>query len=253
MVICTLANNIIIPNMKQNGQTHCWNMNISRFVRFKPRPLIHMHDIITKNNRAHLWTMGYLCTKYDMNPMYRSGDFVFTSSTWQNHIKPRLLCILMIFNVFIRWSSGHYQTTLSCQIWNKTDKRWLKYEHFKIFTLSPAHSLICANIITKNNRAHLRAMGYLCTKYDMNPMYGSWDIVFTSLPSHTYIHTFIHTYIHPYTHTYTHTPSWPHRFLMLSHRNQKMIFWVFISIFNVSIDFFSDTKLRNISNNNNIT
>ena len=67
MVIWTLAYNIIIPNMKQNGHTvvEIWaflNVNI------EPRPLINMHDIITKNNRAHLRTMGYLCTKYDMNP-----------------------------------------------------------------------------------------------------------------------------------------------------------------------------------------
>ena len=75
---------------------------------------INMHDIITNNNRAHLYTVGYLCTTYDINPMCGSGDFVFTSSTWQNHIKPRPLRILMIFNVFIPWSSVHYLTTLSC-------------------------------------------------------------------------------------------------------------------------------------------
>ena len=202
MVICTLANNIIIPNMKQNGQTvvEIWAF---QDLYVKPRPLINMHDIITKNNRAHLWTMGYLCTKYDMNPMYRSGDFVFTSSTWQNHIKPRLLCILMIFNVFIRWSSGHYQTTLSCQIWNKTDKRWLKYEHFKIFTLSPAHSLICATSSPKT-------IGHI---------FGPWAIFVPNMTwiqctvleisclqacrhTHTYIHTYIHTSIHTYIHTH---------------------------------------------------
>ena len=87
--------------------------------------------------------MGYLCTTYDINPVCCSGDFVFTSFIWQNHIKPRPLYILMIFNVLIPWACGHYLTTLLYQIWNKTDKLLLKYQHFKIFTFSPAHSLIC--------------------------------------------------------------------------------------------------------------
>ena len=43
----------------------------------------------------------------------------------------------------------------------------LNYEDFKIFTLSPAYSLICMTVANKNNSAHLRAMGYLGTKYSM--------------------------------------------------------------------------------------
>ena len=102
----TLANNMFIPNIIENGQTV---FEIWAFPNcyIKPRPLIHMHDIITNNNRAHLRTVGYLSTTYDINQMCCSGDFVFTSSTWQNNIKPRPLRILIIFNVFIAWSCGH--------------------------------------------------------------------------------------------------------------------------------------------------
>ena len=106
MSMWTLANNIIIPNMKQNGQTVVEKWAFPNF-NIKPRPLINMHDIITKNNWAHLRTVGYLCTTYDINPMCSSGDFVFTSSTWQNHIKPHPLRILTIFNVFMPWPSRH--------------------------------------------------------------------------------------------------------------------------------------------------
>ena len=45
----------------------------------KSRLLINMHDITITNNSTHLQTMGYQCTPYDMYPMYRSWDFVFTS------------------------------------------------------------------------------------------------------------------------------------------------------------------------------
>ena len=60
-----------------------------------------MHDIITKHNtRAQLRTVGYLQYEPHMTKqMCRSGGFLFTSSTWQNHIKPHPLRILMIFNV----------------------------------------------------------------------------------------------------------------------------------------------------------
>ena len=141
-----------------------------------------------------------------------SGDFVFTSSTWQNHIKPRLLCILMIFNVFIRWSSGHYQTTLSCQIWNKTDKRWLKYEHF--CTLSPAHSLICATSSPKTI-GHIFGpwaifvpnMTWIqCTVLEISCLQAcrhTHTYIHTSIHVHTVTYTYIHTHIH--THTYIHT------------------------------------------------
>ena len=71
MVIWTLANNIIIPNMKKNRQTVV-EIRAFQDLYVKPRPLMNMRDIITKNNRAHLRAMGYLCTKYDMNPIYGS-------------------------------------------------------------------------------------------------------------------------------------------------------------------------------------
>ena len=73
--VYTLAIYIIMPNMKQNGHTV---LKIWAFQDFyiKPRPLINMHDIITKNNMAHQWTIGYICTTYDMNPLYRSWDTV---------------------------------------------------------------------------------------------------------------------------------------------------------------------------------
>ena len=65
---CILVNNMIMLNMNQN--THAV-VKLWRFQEFyiKPRPLINMHDIIMKNNWAHLRTVGYLCTTYDINPM----------------------------------------------------------------------------------------------------------------------------------------------------------------------------------------
>ena len=58
---CILANNMIMPNMKQN-----WHVVVKlwRFQDFyiKPRLLINMHDIANKNNSAHLLVMGYQCT-----------------------------------------------------------------------------------------------------------------------------------------------------------------------------------------------
>ena len=100
------ASIISLPNMKENEQTV---VEIWAFPDFyiKPRLLINMHDIITKTNRAHLRTISYLCTTYHINPMWSSGDFVFTSSIWQNHIEPHPLRILMRFNVFIPWACGH--------------------------------------------------------------------------------------------------------------------------------------------------
>ena len=107
MGMWTLANNIIIPNMKQNRQTvvEIWAFQV--FTSSPAHVLYNMHDIFTKINRAHRRTMGYLCTTYEINPMRSSGDFVFTSSIWQNHIKPRPLHILMRFNVLIPWACGH--------------------------------------------------------------------------------------------------------------------------------------------------
>ena len=53
----------------------------------------------------------------------------------------------MRFNDFIQWACGHLANNIIIpnmkQNKNKMDKRLLKYEHFKICTLSPAHSLIC--------------------------------------------------------------------------------------------------------------
>ena len=56
-----LANNMFTLNVKHN--THVV-VKLWRFQEFyiKPRLLINMHDIDTKNNRAHLWVMGYQCT-----------------------------------------------------------------------------------------------------------------------------------------------------------------------------------------------
>ena len=56
-----LANNMIMPNMKQN-----WYV-IVKLWRFqdlyiKPRLLINMHDIANKSNSAHLRATGYQCT-----------------------------------------------------------------------------------------------------------------------------------------------------------------------------------------------
>ena len=58
---CILVNNMIMLNMKHNKHAV---MKLWRFQDFyiKPRLLINMHDIDTKNNRAHLRVMGYQCT-----------------------------------------------------------------------------------------------------------------------------------------------------------------------------------------------
>ena len=78
MSMWTLANNIIIPHMIQNGQTV---VEIWAFQDFyiKPRLLINMDDIITKNNRAHYRAMGYHYTTYDIYRTYSFWDIVFTS------------------------------------------------------------------------------------------------------------------------------------------------------------------------------
>ena len=69
---------MITLNMKQNRHAV---VKLWRFQDFyiKPRLLINMHDIDTKNNRAHLRGMGYLGTKYVMYTVYGSSDIVFTS------------------------------------------------------------------------------------------------------------------------------------------------------------------------------
>ena len=56
-----LANNMFTLNVKHNKHAV---MKLWRFQDFyiKPRLLINMHDIDTKNNRAHLRVMGYQCT-----------------------------------------------------------------------------------------------------------------------------------------------------------------------------------------------
>ena len=54
-----LANNIITLNMKQNKQAV---MKLWRFQDFYIKScllILNMHDIDTKNNRAHLQVMGY--------------------------------------------------------------------------------------------------------------------------------------------------------------------------------------------------
>ena len=92
MSMWTLANNIIIPHMIQNGQTV---VEIWAFQDFyiKPRLLINMHDIITKINRAHLRAMGYLCTTYDINPMCHSWDIVLTSLCYIHTLTHTHTCI----------------------------------------------------------------------------------------------------------------------------------------------------------------
>ena len=74
----TLANNTIMPSMKENISLVVKIRAFQDFY-FMPCILINMHDIDTKNNRAHLRAMGYLGTTYVMYPTYRSWDFVFTS------------------------------------------------------------------------------------------------------------------------------------------------------------------------------
>ena len=179
MTIWTLANNIIIPNMKQNDHTVGEKWAFPNF-NIKPRPLINMHDIITKNNRAHHCTMGYLSATYDINPMCRSGDFVFTSSTWQNHIKPRQLCILMIFNVFYTMVIWTLANNIIIPNMKENGQTVVEKWAFPNFNIKPRPLINMHDIITKNNWAHLRTVGYLCTTYDINPMCSSGDLVFTS-------------------------------------------------------------------------
>ena len=71
-----LANNMTMPNMKQNRHVV---VKLWRFHDFyiKPRLLINMHDIANKNNSAHLRAISV--PPYDMYPLYRSWNFVFTS------------------------------------------------------------------------------------------------------------------------------------------------------------------------------
>ena len=58
----TLANNISKLNMKPNTLVVVQILAFQDFY-IKPRLLINMHDITTKNNRDHLHA---LCAKYDM-------------------------------------------------------------------------------------------------------------------------------------------------------------------------------------------
>ena len=108
-----------------------------------------MHDNSTKINRAHLLIMGYHCTTYDMNHTYSFLDIVFTSFLWQNQIKLIKLCILIKCGDFIAWACRYYLTTYLYLIWRMPDLWLSKYEHFKIFTLSPASSLICMTSLPK--------------------------------------------------------------------------------------------------------
>ena len=179
MIMWTLANNIIIPNMKQNGQMI---VEIWAFPNcyIKPCRLIHMHDIINKNNRAHLCTVGYLSTTYDINQMCRSGDFVFTSSTWQNHIKPRPLRILTIFNVFILMNMWTLANNIIIPNMKQNRQMVVEIWEFQDFYIKPRPLINMHDIIAKENSAHLQTMSYLCTKYDMNAQHCSGDFVFTS-------------------------------------------------------------------------
>ena len=106
MTMYTLANNTIMPSMKENISLVVKIWAFQDFY-FMPCILINMHNIDTKNNRDHLRAMGYLGTTYAMHPTYRSWDFVFTSFFRQNHIKLRPLCILMIFNI-LKWPKRAY-------------------------------------------------------------------------------------------------------------------------------------------------
>ena len=56
----------------------------------------------------------------------------------------------------------------------------MKLWRFQDFYIKPCLLINMHDIDPKSNRAHLWAMGYLGTTYIMYPVYGSWDIVFTS-------------------------------------------------------------------------
>ena len=66
MTMYTLANNTIMPSMKENISLVVKIRAFQDFY-FMPCILINMHDIDTKNNRDHLRAMGYLGTTYVMH------------------------------------------------------------------------------------------------------------------------------------------------------------------------------------------
>ena len=70
MNMYTLVNYKLVPNMKYNRVLF---IDILAFKDFynRPRLLINMQDIVTKINSAHLRTMDYTCTTYELNPMCR--------------------------------------------------------------------------------------------------------------------------------------------------------------------------------------
>ena len=67
MTMYKLANNTIMPSMKENMSLVVKIQAFQDFC-FMPCILINMHDIDTKYNRDHLRAMGYLGTTYVMYP-----------------------------------------------------------------------------------------------------------------------------------------------------------------------------------------
>ena len=72
-------------------------LNISAFERFisKPRPLMNINEIDTKNNRDHLLTMGDLPPKYETNRTLRLPLIVFTRNLEILTLNPAHSWILM--------------------------------------------------------------------------------------------------------------------------------------------------------------
>ena len=107
-------------------------------------------------------------TLFDMIHTYSFLDIVFTSFLWQNQIKLIKLCILIKCGDFIAWACRYYLTTYLYLIWRMPDLWLSKYEHYKIFTLNHASSLICMPSLPKT-------IGHI---------FGSWAI---TVPHMTYI------------------------------------------------------------------
>ena len=158
----TLANNTIMPSMKENISLVVKIRTFQDFY-FMPCILINMHDIDTKNNTDHLRAMGHLGTTYVIYPTYRSSDLMFTSFFRQNHIK--LQPTMHINDI------QHFKIAKTCILVNNMIMLNMKQNihvvvklwRFQEFYIKPRLLINMHDITNKNNSAHLRAMGYQCT------------------------------------------------------------------------------------------
>ena len=110
MTMYTLANNTIMPSMKENISLVVKIRAFQDFY-FMPCILINMHDIDTKNNRDHLRAMGYLGTTmhnniqhFDIIEMYTLANNMFT--------------LYAMYPTYRSWDSVYPQITYILRAWD---------------------------------------------------------------------------------------------------------------------------------------